>query len=596
MRGATEAKVGVVVVLALTAMGGGYLFLRGMSLGADSYRLRLLAPANIAKGSDIRLQGVKVGVVENVTLDEETQKPLLTLAIKHSTPEFKLLKTYHYSIRSDSLIGENYVDIRGAYDPAAAVFTPGDPNEVIQGTPTVAIADVTDVVNSLGKDFRVTLQKLNVTIERVNKGVLSYDNQVRLAQALENVTKLSQKAGQSFDSRGFKIGFGDPAAQRALTEALNNAALASREARGVMDQAKGAARNLNSLTAQFQSITNENRGELKSLLHNLSGTAQNVSGLTQSLNFFLSDPSFKQNSVVAMQSLRRTAENIEAGTAGFKSLAGDPATQKDLRDTLSALRITSESLRDTAGTIKNVVANPENQAQLSNTFKVLTDTAGGLKTTISNLNEITGGLKNIVADPALAANIKASTENLNGTLAATRAAAERVNSLLGGKRPTKVVNPDGTTTETQPVTKISSLPTGLDFTYRNFASVSGGPRTGNDVSGRHYGDVTMNAELFGAPFRAGLSSIGDGTDVTLQTGRYFGKNAALRYGLYRSKLGLGGELHKGRFSLEGNVWDFNKRSTNAYLGFKLTPNLEVLAGRENIRGVHANTIGVRLRP
>ena len=70
----------------------------------------------------------------------------------------------------------------------------------------------------------------------------------------------------------------------------------------------------------------------------------------------------------------------------------------------------------------------------------------------------------------------------------------------------------------------------------------------------------------------------------------------MRYGLYRSKLGIGAEYHTGRLSLEGNLYDPNDRSYNAYLGYQLTPSFEILAGREKSGGVRTNAIGVRLTP
>jgi hypothetical protein len=71
---------------------------------------------------------------------------------------------------------------------------------------------------------------------------------------------------------------------------------------------------------------------------------------------------------------------------------------------------------------------------------------------------------------------------------------------------------------------------------------------------------------------------------------------ALRYGIYRSQLGAGVEFRKGRFFAEGNAWNLNNGSYNAIAGVRVTPQVEVFAGRESIRGVRANSVGVRLRP
>jgi hypothetical protein len=102
--------------------------------------------------------------------------------------------------------------------------------------------------------------------------------------------------------------------------------------------------------------------------------------------------------------------------------------------------------------------------------------------------------------------------------------------------------------------------------------------------------------LFGSPFRAGLSSIGEGSDFNAASGKYIGRNGAVRYGLYRSKLGVSAQYNLGRFSLEGNLYDPESQFGQYYGGFQITPNLEIIAGREKFGSVQSNSIGVRLRP
>lgn len=609
MRVVDEIRVGIVVVLALLLALSGYFFLRGAGplARADHYRLLVeQGVAIVAAGNDVRFQGVKVGEVKKVELHPQSQKPLLTLSIDRRDPPIELRDNYLYTVRAVSPIGENYVDIRP--DPrsrgaAGVLYAANQDGQIIRGGRAVpglteageqvagASAQLTQQVMKLGRDFKTTQDKFNVTLDRINKGVLSYQNQVRLARTLEGVTRLTQRAQQGFGPQGVRVSLGDPRSQRALNSTLENAAAAAREGRA-------AAGNINRLTRDLGGVVRQNKGQLRGLLATLNRTAEGVTRLTQNLNTVVHEGGLKENATIAFRSLRRAAENVEAGTASFKAIAGDPATQQNLRDTLAALRDATQSLRDTAVTVNAVINDPEAQGQLKGTLATLSATAGTLQTSVENLRDISAGLKNVVADAQVQANLKESAANLNGTLAATRAAAERVNALLGGRRRR---NPDANGQNADTSTRQSTqLPSGFDFTYRRLGNLSGNlsgaARRDSDLSGRNFGGVTFNAELFGAPFRLGLSNIGEGDDLTLQTGRFLGQNAALRYGLYRSKLGAGAEVRKGRFSLEGNIWDPNRRSANAYLGFQVTPQLEILAGREHLGGVRANSIGVRLRP
>ena len=226
MRLAHEARVGAVVVLAFILMAAGYIFLRGIGFGADIYTIRLNGAATIAAGNDVRLQGIKVGTVQNVTLDSSTQKPLITIAIRHATPPYRLLRSYRYTVQSSALIGENFVDIRGEFVPNAPTYLANRESEIIPGTATPGIATLTDSAGVLAEDLGKTLKKFNVTLERVNKGILSYDNQQRLARTFENVTKLSDAASKSFG----------PKNQRQIERILNNTAQASQDGAAAVRQ------------------------------------------------------------------------------------------------------------------------------------------------------------------------------------------------------------------------------------------------------------------------------------------------------------------------------------------------------------------------
>ena len=605
MKASNEIRVGAVVIAALALMAVGYFFIRGLGLGAQDYYLQLNGPANVSQGGEVRLQGVKVGQVSEVALDA-TQRPRLTLSVKRSNPPIKLLKNYKYSVRSSSLIGENYVDIRGPFSDKVDAYPPG---ALIAGQAQGGIAEAGDQATALIADARDTLKELNTTIKNINSGVLAPQNQAKLTQALDGVVKLTQAAQQGFGKDGVRVALGDPRARNALNNALENSA--------------AAARNLENLTADAGGVLRRNSGQLNKLLTNLNTAASNGARLTSSLNAVVADSKLRENSTLALNAARRTAENFEQASANINKLTSDPSTQAGLRQSVEALTQTAVSLRDTAqsieklatdetvqnqlrGTlttlnqtttalletatsIKSLVADPETQGQIKSALTTLVETGKTLQKTAENLQSATQGFNNVIGDQKVQDDLKASVAELRGTLEAGRGAAERINSLLGGRKNRNSPAEGGG----EKAQKRGYAPGGFDFTYRYIGDGGAG---GGFNNGRNFGDATFNAELFGSPFRLGLANIGEGDDLTLQTGRFLGQNGALRYGVYRSKLGVGADYNLGKFSLEGNLYDPNRRSYNAYLGFHLTPNLELLAGREKNGGVRGTSIGVRLTP
>lgn len=596
MRVANEARVGIVVVAALLLAVAAYYFLRGVGVGAQEYYVRLNEAAIISEGNDVRLLGVKIGVIKEVLLDPETQQPLLTLAIRRNDPPFSLYRSYRYAVKSSGIIGENYVDISGSPQSGDYTYTANDPSQIIPARAATGILDVGDQTQEIVKELRTTMQKFNVTLDRINTGVLSYQNQVKFARALDGVTRLTNQAARSFGPGGVKVGFGDPNTQRYLNATLASAAIAANEA-GL------AARDVRSLTAAAGGVLNqtggvlnasggvirENRVQLRRLITNLERTTSNAADTIESINFLVKSTDIGGNIQNAGDSIERAAKNVEDTTAAFKTNFAGDETQKEIRATITSLRESTEALRDTARAVNIFIAEPGTQGQIRTTLSTLNTTASALAETTANLRDATAGLKNVLGDEKVQSDIKAIPAELRSTLEATSATANRINSLLGGRRRnTRNTTEAGGGQYNDGDNRSGSLLDGLDFTYRYLPEGENGKRS--------FGDVRFQTELFGGPFRIGLDNIGEGTDFTLQSGRYLSENAALRYGLYRSKLGVGADYNRRRISLEGNLYDPNDRSWNAFVGFKATPNIEVLLGREKYGDVRSNAIGVRLRP
>ena len=583
MRYSNEIRVGIVFLGGLALIVFGYFYLRGLGLNAEFYTLRLNGAASIAQGNDVRLQGVKIGQVSEVNFDPETQQPILKIAVRRADPSYKLLKTYEYSVQISGLVGENYVDIRGPYSAGADIYNADDPEEIIPAEAAGGILAATNSANDLAKSLETTIAKVNTTLDAVNNGVLNNPNQQKLAQALDGVAKLTTSASKTFDeSTGRSL-------QRSLTNAERasaNIERATRDAGGLSNDVRSLVRDargeLNTTSRNFNGIANENRGQLKQLLANTTRASNSIAGLTETLDFTLRAGGFKENSQAALKSLTRAAENVAVATDGIRTLSEDPTTNADLKRTLVALRQSTESLRDTAASLQGFVAG-DGTGQLKGVL-------ASLGTTANNLEVTTASINNIIGDPEVQADIKGSADNLNNTLAATRASAERINALLGGK---KRAQTDAGTGQGTPSDIAATNTFGSPGASLMLRSLSETPR---GASGRNFGDAQFDADLLGGPFRIGLANIGDGDDFTLQSGQYLSKNLAARYGLYRSKLGVGLEARRGKFFVEGNAYGLNNSSYNLYGGVAITRNLDLMAGTENIRGNGSASIAVRLRP
>lgn len=569
MKAANEVRVGAVVLAALALLVFGYFYFRGVGIGAQMYYVRLQQPASISEGAEVRLQGVKIGVVHDVSLDPKTQKPLLVLAVNRHSPPYQLRKNYIYSVTSASLLGDHYVDIHGPVTADTDIYQPDDPDQII----LAKSSDLGTVKDELVDGLQKTMNQLNVTLARINNGVLSGENQKNLTIALQGMAQLSKQASKGVGPNGFKVALGDQKAAEALRLTLQNSA--------------AAADAINRTSELATQLLAQNRQRANAIFINLDKTSQQTANVMESLNFMLKHSGIEQNAPQTFAALREAAENVKSATEGFKSL-GNGDSVEGIRASLASLRESSDALRDATVSIKNLLTDTTIQGQFKSTFASLQQISSTLEKTSDNLNQASAGLKNVLGDAQLQEDLKASAEELRNTLANTSAAAARVNHLLGGKSSDstepKSTSTDATATKITPKSSSDSRRSGLDFTYRYLTK----------EENHHYGDLTFNTSLFGGPFRLGLSGIGDDNSLTLQTGNYLGDGGDIRYGLYRSKLGLGADYYWKRFSLEGNVYDPNNASWNAYLGLKLTPHVQVLLGREKNGDVRSTALGVRL--
>lgn len=133
-RNVIETVMGAVVLL--VAAGFVVLAFQSGTVGNSSgYRLtaEFDNASGLSTGSDVRMSGVKIGVVTSQTLDPQTYFAVVTMTINE---EIKLPKDTSARILADGLLGANFVslepggDIENLEDGDQITFTQGSINVV----------------------------------------------------------------------------------------------------------------------------------------------------------------------------------------------------------------------------------------------------------------------------------------------------------------------------------------------------------------------------------------------------------------------------------------------------------------------------------
>jgi len=102
-------RVGIIVFLAIIAFGLVYWFLTGYGIRAEAYRITAVfdSAMGIIQGAEVRMAGVRVGVVETISLTKD-QRARLVLLINR---RYRIPEGSRLIVRVGLLIGERYIEV-----------------------------------------------------------------------------------------------------------------------------------------------------------------------------------------------------------------------------------------------------------------------------------------------------------------------------------------------------------------------------------------------------------------------------------------------------------------------------------------------------
>ena len=171
-----EAKVGIVVGLAIALFIAGMIFFGGFHLRKSGYILKIhfLNTTGLEKGDPITLSGVKVGRVRKMAL--ENGKVIVTVWVDS---EFRFPRDSSMSIRTLTLMGDKYIDVR-----------PGTDTEVFRGGETIEGAEESDMM-SLAASVEPTLERLTRVLGRAG-ALLDAGAERDIKAGLSNIHEITE--------------------------------------------------------------------------------------------------------------------------------------------------------------------------------------------------------------------------------------------------------------------------------------------------------------------------------------------------------------------------------------------------------------------
>lgn len=398
-----EGSVGLLILLGLGLFGLLLLWLRGLNLGARSYRfvVEFAAVGGMQAGAPVRYRGVSVGRIIAIrpganAVEAEVEIGSATLLM----PRNSLIEA-----NQSGLIGETSIDI-----------TP--PNELLADTgvtPFSANCDTSPIVcdgtrlqGEIGVSFEALIRS---TVELTDLFTdPTFFNDIRTltrntSNAAANIANLANEVTELTQGVEIQLNTLTTSASttaNAVGQAATQIGLTAAQVNSLIDTNRSTLvstlNNLNQASTRLQSVVEQlapvvEDGELVANLQTLSANAAEASTNLRNLSETVGS---SENIVLLQQTLdsaRATFQNAQKITADLDELTGDPAFRSNLRELvngLSGLVSSTQQLHQQTelARVLTPAAIALNQASESSAFQAPTPLPGQTATPTAPLSVI----------------------------------------------------------------------------------------------------------------------------------------------------------------------------------------------------------------
>lgn len=296
MKHFNEIKIGIFAITGLLLLVVGWAFLREFSVQQQGYFTVVFDDvAGLTKGSFVRINGLRVGRVDSLTLDTKENKVLVQARIQ--LPKVTVPVDSRFFIRTSGYVGDKYLDI--TLGMANIIVKDG---QVVIGEPAIdafqSLERISQILNQLDPKI------VGMSIQDVTSGAANLvENTNNVIKGLPQGVELKQLIQQ---------------AENTVTQ-LNTAIDKTQHLATDID----AQNNLNKLLSQANIISKD----LNQTVKNANNLANNKSAFENVNNLLI-----------------RAGKIIEQ----LDEIRADPLIQNDLRETLNSANLAAKKVAFTS--------------------------------------------------------------------------------------------------------------------------------------------------------------------------------------------------------------------------------------------------------
>ncbi|MBI1312174.1 MCE family protein [bacterium] len=355
-----QFRVGLFVIAALSVVGV-LIFQFGEVRDLLTERYEVLvhfeSAPGVLVGSPVRINGVQIGTVGNIHLDQNSGGVLLTLNVEQK-----------YHLRADSqpflqqsLLGDTVVEISPGRSDAEF-----DRRSILHGKPPF---DMTAMVQKMDRQLEMTMESFEATsrewqlvaknlngLVETNRGNLNVVVE-RTAKSLDAFSLTMQRAAQTFDTANRVIG--DPQTVQNLRKAFAGLPQIVTETQQTITAMRQTVASINGNLKNMEGVTQPLAKHTTSIVVRLDRSLANLEELTGelrdvaqiaaksdgSLKRFLSDPSLYDDLENSATSLSILLRNLQPVVQDLREFSDKVARHPEVLGVGGALR-PSSGLRD----------------------------------------------------------------------------------------------------------------------------------------------------------------------------------------------------------------------------------------------------------
>ena len=253
MKNINEIKIGIFAITGLILLVVGWAFLREFSIQQQGYFTVVYDDVGgLTKGSFVRINGLRVGRVDSLTLDTKENKVLVQTRIQ--LPKVTIPVDSKFFIRTSGYVGDKYLDI--ILGMSSVVLKDG---ESVIGEPTIdafqSLEKISQILNQLDPKI-VGMSIQDVTsgaanlVESTNKVVNSLPQGNELKQLITQAHDTVNQLNTAIDKTQHLAE--DPISQSNLNKLLSQANVISND----LNQTLKNANNLANNKSAFENVNN----------------------------------------------------------------------------------------------------------------------------------------------------------------------------------------------------------------------------------------------------------------------------------------------------------------------------------------------------